>query len=287
MANLLWNISQSQLQRRGVAQDAVIDILNTDFDAFPVSDPITIEDYRTAMGMTSGGGSSTVARTAIVSEAGRGNIIRQHFHAGQYGTADGISVNAPLIMAVDEATITFDVRFTGGGFDWGWGGKLPGLAGIRPGYGSPPSGGAPSPYGWSCRGMWITPGSYPGSSSVPNEWVGYMYDPTQLPGNYGQNHQTNVSFVADQWHTVRQYYKMNTVNVEGVSGNADGIHLMWLDDVLVYSNYTQVYRIYEEARITHLMWSMFYGGSTVDWAPAIDTDIDIDNLLISTPVWSN
>ncbi|MBL8121550.1 hypothetical protein JNM87_02265 [Candidatus Saccharibacteria bacterium] len=284
-SNTIWTVQGGALVRRS----ATVTILHTTFDSFAVSSPMSITDMRAAMGNWTGGSGATVVNTSILAVAGRGNVVRQHFLAGEFGGTYGIVINAPLQYAVDEATISYDVRFvnTPTAFDWGWGGKLPGLGGVLPdnpgGLQNPPTGGSPSPYGWSGRGMWITPGSYPGSSNSPNEWVGYIYDPTQTAGNYGQNRQTDTSFTAGQWHTVTQYYKMNTINAEGSSGNSDGIHRMWLDGNLVYENTAQVFRIYEAANITHLMWHMFYGGATSDWAPAVDTDIDIDNLLITTP----
>lgn len=283
--NHTWTVQGGVLVRRS----ATVTMLHTTFDAFAVSSPMPITDMRLAMGNWTGGSSATVINTSILAVTGRGNVVRQHFLAGEFGGSYGIVVNTPLLYAVDEATISYDVRFVNSptAFDWAWGGKLPGLGGILPnnpgGLQNPPTGGSPSPYGWSGRGMWITPGSYPGSSSSPNEWVGYIYDPTQTAGNYGQNRQTNVSFSAGQWHTVTQYYRMNTINVEGLSGNSDGIHRMWLDGNLVYENTTQVFRLYQAANITHLMWHMFYGGATFDWAPAVDADVDIDNLLVTTP----
>lgn len=273
----IWTAQNGNLVRLSGQQ---LVLLNENYDALPVSNPITIENFRSTLDWT-GGGSGTVARTSIVAVAGRGNVVQQQFHAGQFGTADGIALSAPLTQSLDEAYIRYDVRFVGSNFDWQWGGKIPGLAGVLPGQGAPPSGGVPSPYGWGCRGMWITPDSYPGSSSSPNEWIGYMYDPTQSAGNYGQNRHTHQSFVADQWHTITQYYKMNTIATEGSSGNPNGIHRMWFDGNLVFENTTQVYRIYQNANITHIQWSLFYGGNTSDWATTIDTQIQIDNLYVA------
>ncbi|MFZ1812572.1 MAG: polysaccharide lyase [Candidatus Saccharimonadales bacterium] len=289
-----WVAKSNALVRRGTAQ--ATELLNTSFDTFALASPMTYANYCIAMGGASGGGSSTVANTSIIAAASHGNIIRQHFVGDtatpataktHFGGDWGIVTNTPLTQPVDEATLTYDIRFAynaaaPNGFDWVWGGKLPGLGGIRPGYGNPPTGGSPSPNGWSGRGMWITKGSYP-SVAGTNEFISYIYDPTQAPGNYGQNRRTGKAFVADQWHTVTQYYKMNTIATEGVSGNTNGVHRVWFDGQLVYENTAQVFRIYEAAKITHLLWHMFYGGGDYNWAPSYDSDIDIDNLRITTP----
>jgi hypothetical protein len=237
------------------------------------------------------GGTSNFVRTSVRSVVGpfgtTSKVLNQHFTAGQFSTGDGIALTGvPLPAAYEEASIEYHVRFTSNGTPWGWGGKLPGLGGIRPGtQTNPPTGGSPTVNGWSGRSMWITPAAgFSGEGPLsPNEWIGYIYDPTQGSG-FGLNRRTRKTFIRDQWHHIKQYYKMNTVTVEGsTTPTANGIHRMYFDGALCWEKTNQIFRYYTTAKITHMVWDNFYGGGTVDWAPTADTDIQFDNLLITTP----
>jgi hypothetical protein len=229
------------------------------------------------MGDSKVGSSSSLARTSIVSDPGHGNVMRQHFAAGTYGTGAGITafVHGPFANGTyDEATIDYDIRFVGA-FDWGWGGKLPGLGGVNSSVspGTPTGGNGPTDNGWSGRMMWDTPSSYSGHMS-PNEGLAYMYHPTQTD-NYGDNVWWKKGFSADSWHHVRAHYKMNTV------GQSNGVLQVWLDGVQVLDLTNYVFRTRSDVHISHLYWHMFYGGATSKWAPSKDTDIETDNLKIT------
>src|SRR6187399_1386303 len=130
--------------------------------------------------------------------------MRQTLPANAVGGASGIVTFPNLAKAVDEAAIQYDVRFAGN-FDWGWGGKLPGLGGAidgaQPGIAAGCAAGSST--AWSGRGMWITPGSY-GSVQGSNEWIGYMYN-FDKKETCGDNIRTGKALVANQWHTVKQY----------------------------------------------------------------------------------
>jgi len=133
--------------------------------------------------------------------------------------------------------------------------------------------------------MWINPDSYDYVSGT-NEWIGYVYDPLQPTGpyEYGQNRRTRMAFAMDGgWVHVKQYHKMNTVITDGKSWSANGIHRMYWNGNLVYEKTDQVYRKYAAGRITHWAVDLLYGGATSDWAPTSDTDIQIDNIVITSP----
>lgn len=261
-------------------------ILSSTLESAALQTPIATADMYRFLGQSSYGGASNFVRTGVVNALGRGKVLNQHFTAGQYSPSDGIALTgSPLPASYDEASIEYDVRFVSAGVPWGWGGKLPGLGGVRPGFGNPPTGGQSSQNGWTGRSMWITPSAGFGSENPksPVEWIGYIYDPTQGAGSFGQNRRTGKSFIIGQWHRIKQSYKMNTIATEGSTPNADGVHRMWFDGELVFQKTNQVYRYFEAGRITHLVWDMFYGGNTASWAPAADTDIQVDNLLITSP----
>ena len=72
---------------------------------------------------------------------------------------NGIVLVVPLARQVDNACLSYDVRFDAN-FDWSLGGKLPGLSGVAPGVSPtlPAGGGNPGDKGWSGRVMWGTNG---------------------------------------------------------------------------------------------------------------------------------
>ena len=256
-------------------------ILNTTFDNFPASVPMSVANYKSAMGDTTmAAGTSNLVNTSLVAVSGRGNVMRQTLKASEYGSGKGIVTFPKLSTTVDEASIQYDIRFSGPsstGFEWGYGGKLPGLGGATapttPGTASGCNDGVSS--AWSGRGMWISKGSYK-SVVGNNEWIGYMYNygKTDLCGD---NIRTNKEFSNGGWHTVKQYYKLNT------PGSANGIHRMWLDGVQVINNTSYKYRDNANLHINYMFWAIFRGGSTPEWGVPTTGYIDFDNLLITTP----
>ena len=146
--------------------------------------------------------------------------------------------------------------------------------------GTPTGGNGPTDNGWSGRMMWDAPGSY-SSHMGPNEGLAYIYHPDQ-GDSYGDNLWWNKSFVADTWHHIKARYMMNSVTA-GV-GNHDGVLQVWLDGTLVTNRSDFLFRNRTDVHVSHLYWDLFYGGATTSWAPKVDTDIDTDNVVVtSTP----
>ena len=125
--------------------------------------------------------------------------------------------------------------------------------------------------------MWISYPSVPGE----NEWVGYMYNYAKTDA-CGDNVRTGKAFLANRWYTVKQYYKMNSIAANGTP-NADGVHKMWLDGVLVSDKAGMKYRSDRNLHINYVFWSIFRGGGTLDWATPTAESIDFDNILVTTP----
>lgn len=254
----------------------VTTLLDTTFDSYPAG-ALSVANYKAAMGdPTMTAGASNLVNTSIVAESGRGNVLRQVLPAGGVGGGSGIVTFPKLSQAIDEASIEYDIRFAAS-FNWGWGGKLPGLGGATGATTPGTAAGCNAPNGqsWSGRGMWITPGSY-GSVTGDNEWIGYMYNFNKQDA-CGDNIRTRKALQRGTWHTVKQYYKLNT------PGQADGIHRMWLDGVQVINNTAFQYRNNSDLRINYMYWAIFRGGSTADWATPTDGIIDFDNILITSP----
>ena len=74
----------------------------------------------------------------------------------------------------------------------------------------------------------------------------------------------------------------STVYVSVQLPNADGKLQSWLNGVQQVNLTDYVFRERSDVHISHLMWSVFRGGSTMDWAGAWDSYIDFDNVRITT-----
>jgi hypothetical protein len=217
--------------------------------------------------------------SSITSAAGRGKVYRLKLDRGTIrdnpSGNHGVVVFAPLAQQVNNACIAYQIRFDSN-FDWSLGGKLPGLQGTAPGVSPsvPTGGGNPGDKGWSGRMMWLTPRSY--SWAGPgNMAVSYMYSPRQS-STYGDNLRWNKGFTAGRWHKVKQCYRMNAV------GKANGVLRAWIDGTKVLDIGNYVYRQRKDVRISHLNWSVFRGGGTLDWAGSRDSYIDFDRVRITT-----
>jgi hypothetical protein len=254
-------------------------VVSSTAEGFTVADPIPIADMRSFLGITTSyGGSGNVGNTSVRTGTGPAGTttkaVVQDFPAvvsgstsnnGMPPTGTGIALtSAPLAGgAVNEASIEYDFRAVAtGGPPWGWGGKLPGLGGIGQGQSSVPTGGSPSPYGFSARLMFRRIGTQAAANTQAN-LVGYFYSPDLPAGAIGNDIPTGKVLNANTWHHLKQYHKVNTVTTEGsTSPPANGIHRIWLDGVLCWESTTTVYRYYSDANINRLCWDNFYGGST-------------------------
>lgn len=290
-----------------------VTIVDTNFEALTAASPMLLSDYRTAMGDAAlAVSNSNLVNTSVVNEGGtHGKFIRQKLLAsdgtqenvGKYlGGDSGIVTFPKLAKTVDEASIQYDIRFAdntdGTTFEWKGGGKLPGLGGLVAGAtvdGVTVRAGAAtgctsntSPslqYVWSGRGMWIGPPAYSVTTGLGNEFIGYMYNYNKKE-NCGDNVRTAKGFKTNTWHTIKQYYKMNTFNTDGTP-KADGVHRMWLDGVLIKDTNNFLFRKDKDLHISHMYWAIFRGGSEASPVGTWDSQriglIDIDNLKVTTP----
>jgi hypothetical protein len=208
---------------------------------------------------------------SIVNAGGKaGKVYRLKLEAGTiHGNPSGnhgVVAMVSLPRQVDNACIRYRVRF-GKNFDWSKGGKLPGLSGVAPGVSptTPAGGGNPGDKGWSGRLMWGSGGSI----------SSYMYYPEQ-PYTYGQGFNWSRKVSDGRWHSLRQCYVMNTV------GKENGVLRAWLDGAQVLNRTDFVYRRKNSVHISHMMWSIFRGGATMDWAGRRDSHIDFDRVRITT-----
>lgn len=235
-------------------------------------------NFIASLGSTNSNASAYDDMSVVADSRGNGKVIRTKLRAGTIhskpGSDNGNNFFVALPTVVDKACIAYDIKFDSN-FDWSLGGKLPGLEGVAPGVSpSTPTGGGETQLGWSGRAMWLTPKSY-GWAGPTNMGLSYMYHSRQS-STWGDNERWNKSFVAGRWHNVKQCYAMNTV------GQANGQLKAWFDGVQVINNSSYVYRSRNDVRITHMIFSVFRGGGTLDWAGSRDSYIDIDNVKITS-----
>jgi hypothetical protein len=207
---------------------------------------------------------------------GWGRVVRTTLQAGTIAGRPAGNHGAVLVVrlprAYDRACVQYRVRFSPG-FEWSLGGKLPGLLGVAPGV-SPgtPTGGGSTKAGWSGRVMWLGPKAYRWATPH-NMGVTYLYHPGQAT-QWGDNVRWNRPFTSGRWHTIRQCHVMNTV------GRADGQLLVWLDGSQVRADRNVTYRTRSDVHITHLDWSVFRGGNTMDWASSRKGYVYLDSLQV-------
>ena len=103
----------------------------------------------------------------------------------------------------------------------------------------------------------------------------YLYHPNQ-PYYYGQGFAWNRKLSDGRWHVLRQCYVMNTV------GKSNGIMRAWLDGERVINRTNFVFRLKNDVHVSHLVWSVFRGGATLDWAGKRDGHVDFDRVRITT-----
>lgn len=254
--------------------------------------PISRANFQTFMGATDF--TNTPSPNLDVVQTSQGEkVLEWYSPANTMGTGTGMAmfVNLPGKVWADKLYSEYELWFGGANaelddFAWGWGGKLPGQGGSTSstgviGSGNSPSGGTPNTRGFSSRLMWYGPGAgYGGVISSPNELAGYPYLPLQPAGSYGKPVWTNYIFPSRQWIKVRQEYVMNTVPSEG-TGNPDGIHRIYVNDVLKYEDKKTIWRIYSNVHVDETQFSLFRGGAEQTWAVPVDTRIRLRKFKIA------
>ncbi len=246
---------------------------SVDFDSLPLG-RLTAAQFSSAFGGHFTGTQAFDDSWVVADSRGTGKAYRLKLDAGTIHSNpagnNGIALTVPLSRAVDNACISYDIRFDPQ-FDWSMGGKLPGLSGVAPGVSpSLPSGGQKvGDKGWSGRIMWLGKKAYAWAGPTDMATT-YLYGPTVN----GEGVRWNKAFVAGKWHTVIQCYVLNTV------GLANGRIETFMDGQQVLNIDNHVFRTRSDVHITHLMWSIFRGGSTMNWAGSRNGYIDFDNVKI-------
>lgn len=272
------------------------DILIRTLDDLTVANPISAADFRYAIGDSTFGDLATQrALMQVVNFGGaEGKGIRITLPATYYtGGNTGVAFsNIKLSRRVEGISQKFRQRF-GAGFETAKGGKCgPGIGGWAPtsapvaGFASPttpPSGGNTTPYSWSVRPEWGADGkiheicylpyrtNYSGATvygigrslAISAHVKGTFFD-------YERQIILNDTNVTDTTRDPRTLVQ-GTVNAFGIPNGdgdyyANGIHRVYVDDVLAYEKTNEIFRYYKDADCRGFLWSYFRGGGDSTWS---------------------
>lgn len=152
----------------------------------------------------------------------------------------------PVAEPAEALCVSYQVRFAPG-FNFGRGGKLPGLFG-----GSAPSGCTREALtqGFSARLMWRKDG----------EGEIYLYSldrKTKCGDSIGRG---AFRFIPGKLHTIVEEVVLNN------SSRSDGVLRLWFDDHLVVERSGLLLRNNSKVLVNGLMFATFFGGSDASWA---------------------
>ena len=165
----------------------------------------------------------------------------------------------------DRAYLEYKFRFADD-FDWVKGGKLAGLYGGLIPHNQVPNG----EDGWKLRIMWRADG-------IGMAYVQHMDQEGDISDNFRMD---NFWFQKGVVQTLSMEVVMNT------PGENDGIIRVWLDGVLVVEETSLRFRTIPDLQIDGLNIGTIFGGSTDNWAPSKDEEIEFgDFKLYDAPPW--
>jgi hypothetical protein len=221
--------------------------------------------WRSAWGHVPRGswGQPNLAEARDGAAPGDGSALRVHYGAGSAANscADCPSAGGgqfyqdlgslgPAGAALSHGAaldLRYHVKFPSG-WDFGRGGKLPGLYGGPIGH---QSGGRHGADGWSTRYMWRK------RKDAPNAGVVYLYTPTNSgPTGYGVDYRGGWNWTADgAWHTVEQLVNRQTGDVT-----------VWFDDTQVLAE-PGIASGLAHIPFSGVFFSTFFGGHDTSWGP--------------------
>ncbi len=193
---------------------------------------------------------------------GRGDTsLRQRYVPTQSGSDIVEFLNLPgSIDGSKEMWLSYQVYFEPG-FEWVWGGKLPGLAG-----GSYVSGGSSRDDGFSARFMWRPNGKL----------VVYAYHQDR-PSQWGEDLELCGTVATGEWIQITQRVVMNSA-----PDKRDGIVEAWINGEKRLQRTDLRWSTTQNLEVDVLAYSSFYGGNGPDWAPSKTTHIQFDDFKVST-----
>jgi len=208
---------------------------------------------------------------SIDGNSDKDRYLRQRYSPSEKGS-DRVVIGLNLASNIQLIRLEQEL-FIESGFDWGGtneGGKI----GFGLGGGSVPSGGKIADDGFSARIMWKGAGD--GTSTLG--LYSYASDRSKnLP--WGDEFiLENYSIPVNQWITIRLDLGMNSHG-----DNSDGYFVLYIDGVQMLAKYNIQWQQSDSPvpSIDQIIYSSFYGGGDISWAPDRDTFSRIRNLCIS------
>ena len=211
-----------------------------------------------------------LVQEAAVEGEGKAVAKIRFIRGGHYGSG----WQWKITPALEEAYLRYYVKFEKG-FDFGRGGKTPGLMGWAPGkqagWGGRRANGT---NGFSTRICWHRGGAI----------VMYTYHADQR-SRYGDGFETRTKdrparWVSDRWYCMEVHMKLNTPGTRrGEKGKHDGVVELWRDGVLIGRKTDVRYRDLATMKIDCLFINAYFGGT---WTSPKDQHIFYDNIVLAT-----
>ncbi len=198
--------------------------------------------------------------------AATGLLVRPKPGGGQFYTSFA-SAGQPGLAVASVLYLRYYVKFPAG-FDFGRGGKLPGLYGGSPGQAS----GGHHGQAFSTRCMWRNhpAGSLSNCSSAVACAEVYVYGP-QISQGYGLDVGGTWNWPGDdRWHMIEQRVD-----------RANGDITVWYDGVQVLST-TGALGGAASVPFSGIMFSTFFGGHDTTWGPSKDENAYFADFAVST-----
>lgn len=176
------------------------------------------------------------------------NKLRVNFKPEIFGPTNGFTGRV-YIQPHNDMVMEYRIKFESD-FDFKKGGKLPGFGG-----GTVPTGGknARDGKGFSARSSWTK-----ASPGLFNVYSYYVDQPSSQ--SYGDNWNSNFTFKANKWYTVKMEVRMNTgSNKNGfVRAYVDGKRVMTRNNIRLMTSGNE---------IDEVSFSIFMGGNNASFAP--------------------
>lgn len=264
-AGLAWCQAAGALALLALAGRVCADqvLLNVDFAASPLgqySAESFVKDWHVVPGESTGIADGRLNIVPDPLDSTR-HVLRVTYRAGQIGGRSAMTFDAPLASGQADLWFQYRVMFDRD-FTWIKGGKLPGLGG-----GTLPTGCVEDGHfhGFTTRLMWREDG----------QAFSYLYYPGKR-ARCGDYAALAVSFQKGRWHTVLQHVVLND------PGQSNGALEQYLDGALVLRLRQQMWRERTDVDIDGIKMDTFFGGSTLNWAPAADQFVYFDGFRVWT-----
>lgn len=199
--------------------------------------------------------------------------LRIDFKNGEFGSQNLTAIRVRL-RPNNRYTLKYSFRFLSE-WDFGLGGKVPGISG-----GSGPAGGRPTVDGMSHRIMWRQD-ARDNNGTVRTYLESYHYWLGQFrryeAGDSRSRHGDRTYLVParrNQWYDIGMQVRLD-------SGQERGRLIVTVNGVTRYNRQHTYYTRNANWQMNQLMHVFFYGGGSTDWAPSRDTRLMFDNLNVT------